>query len=96
MGNRKIDLYHFPQNARAERATKRLQALKVNEEACEVMEAMSDTDERIIEETWDVIHACEGLLRKFPRWKVRLGRARVEVKNGLRGDYAAGAEEPRR
>lgn len=95
MRSRKEDLYAFPPNRRAEKATKKLQALKVNEEACEVMEAMSDTDERIIEEAWDVIHACEGLLRKFPRWKVRLGRARVEVKNGLRGDYAAGAEEPR-
>lgn len=82
------ELYQFPPNNRAEKETRFGQAVKIRQEADEAADALKESDERVIEETWDVIHAAEGLLRKFPDWKVRLGRARVMMKNARRGDYA--------
>ena len=47
-------------------------------------------DARVIEELWDVMHAAEGALRKFPIVKVAWGLMYVIWKNALRGDYRGG------
>ena len=81
--------YSFPENLRAASETVESQALKVCEEAQEAARAaVCEGSGRIIEETWDCVHACEGLLRKFPLADVARGRAAVEEKGRRRGDYA--------
>lgn len=79
----------FPENKKAEAASKLDQALKVKEEGGEVFSAVLDneSDMRVLEETWDAIQAAEGLLRKFPVSKVMAAKARVIVKCTKRGDY---------
>lgn len=81
--------YRFPANRRAGKASLGAQVDKVYEETCEALAAVSlkEGDDRVIEELWDVIHAAEGALRKFPIIKVVKGLARVKVKNRQRGDY---------
>ena len=81
--------YRFPENAQAKAATANQQIRKILEEAKEVYWAWEELepDERVIEETWDTINACEGLLRKFPLRKVLVGLVRVKIKCLQRGDY---------
>lgn len=82
--------YSFPDNMRAASETVEGQALKVCEEAQETARAaVCEGPARIIEEAWDTVHACEGLLRKFPLKDVANGRLMVEEKGRRRGDYFA-------
>lgn len=82
-------LFLFPQNKRASEASVAGQAAKIAEEAHEVVQAYEDDEGkmRIIEETFDCIQACEGLLRKFPMRDVIVELARVKIKSIGRGDY---------
>lgn len=82
-------LYRFPSNKRAESASLCDQIIKLHEETNEVSRAFLDdeSDARIIEETWDVIQAAEGVLRKFPIHKVVFGFFLVLFKSRRRGDY---------
>lgn len=86
------DVYRFPSNLRARKTTLADQADYIIDEAYEAYDALffNEGDDRIIEETWDVIQAAEGLLRKFPLWKVIVGLARVKIKSLKRGDYEVG------
>lgn len=61
------------------------QMMKVLEEADEVKTAC--TEETIIEETFDLIHACETLLRKFDQDHVKKQYDLVIKKNEERGYY---------
>lgn len=81
--------FRFPANRRAGELSLTQQADKLYEETCEVLAAVSlrEGDDRVIEELWDVVHAAEGALRKFPLRKVIVGIARVKIKNWRRGDY---------
>lgn len=81
--------FRFPENRKAKANTVEQQAEKVLEEARECFDAVFDmeSDERIIEECLDTVNACEGLLRKFPLWKVLVYVARVKIKCLMRGDY---------
>ena len=81
--------FRFPANRRAGELSLARQVDKLYEETCEVLAAVSlkEGDDRVIEELWDVVHAAEGALRKFPLRKVIVGIARVKVKNTRRGDY---------
>lgn len=81
--------YRFPKNKRAADAFIWAQLEKVVEEAEEAYLAHHylEGDARIIEETWDVIVAAEGVLRKFKLRDVLIGMARVRIKNKQRGDW---------
>ncbi len=82
-------LFLFPQNSRAKEATVAEQISKILEEAQEVVQAYEDDedDARIVEETFDCIQACEGLLRKFSKRDVIIEFAKVKIKSMRRGDY---------
>lgn len=81
--------YRFPANGKAGKATLEQQARKVCEEAGEVLFAVKRAEgvDRMLEETWDTIHACEGILRRYPITRVMKARAKVSIKCLLRGDY---------
>ena len=81
--------FFFPENKKAKRLSAKEQAQKVLEEAHEVAQAIENDegDTRIIEETWDCIQACEGILRKYGFMRVLGVRAMVKVKCARRGDY---------
>ena len=82
-------LYRFPENLKAKELRQGLQLEKIEEELQEAWDAWdAETDERAIEELWDVIQACEGMLRKYPAEKVWAGRSLVISKCENRGDYA--------
>ena len=83
------DVYRFPENKRA-KANDLLEQLRyVRLEANEAIAAAlgDEGDDRIVEETWDVIQTAEGVLRKFTLWKVIKGLALVKLKSLHRGDY---------
>ena len=88
---RETSPYRFPPNERAERTTLLGQIKYVKAEAHEMLQALLDGegDDRVIEECWDTIQASEGVLRKFPLFKVLRGWALVKVKSLKRGDYGA-------
>ena len=66
-----------------------LQVLKVISETNETRQALSDeTDQRVIEEALDVIHAAETLLRSYPEDMVDKEHAKVITKNQNRGYYS--------
>lgn len=79
----------FPENLRAAPLSMNVQAKKIIEEAKEVYQAIEcgENNGRIIEETLDTIHACEGLLRHFQAEEIKAGVEFVYKKNKSRGDY---------
>lgn len=84
------NLYHFPACIQAEQETIENQVRKVEEEADELWNEIARCprdDARILEETWDVIHACEGVLRKYAIHDVYNAMKAVEAKNQERGYY---------
>lgn len=85
-----MSIYRFPKCTRAQQNTASTQIVKVLEEVHELAEVQNhdpfDTV-RIIEETWDVIHAAEGVLRKYRIDLVEYVRESVEQKNRERGYY---------
>lgn len=85
-------LYRFPSNKRAEAEALGAQLGKLAEETAEAVAAYDDGEcpARIIEETWDVIQAAEGVLRKFGPPAVMKGFAMVLLKSIARGDYRNG------
>lgn len=82
-------LYRFPENSRARSQTARGQAAKCIEEAGEVLSAIEDGEpaSRVMEEAWDCIQACEGVLRRYPAMQVAKSLAMVKIKSLRRGDY---------
>lgn len=81
--------YRFPPNKRATDTPLYEQIAYMSGEVDEVMQAYWDNedDDRIIEETLDAIQTGEGILRKFPFWRVLQGWAKVKIKCRQRGDY---------
>ena len=81
--------YRFPPNRRAENTPLHEQVLYTKDEVDEVIQAIIKCEgyDRIIEETLDVIQCAEGILRKFPTWRVLQGWAKVNIKCRQRGDY---------
>lgn len=68
-------VYNFPQNNRAS-SDVRLQLLKCCEELEEVFDETQRKPQdtvRLLEETMDLIHAAEGILRLYPRTEVKRG-----------------------
>ena len=85
-----MSIYRFPKCTKAEQSTASTQIVKVLEEVHELAEVQNDDPfdtVRIIEETWDVIHAAEGVLRKYQPALVEFVRDSVEHKNRERGYY---------
>lgn len=83
-------LYHFPKCTKAATNTASTQIVKILEEVHELAEVQNKDpldSVRIIEETWDVIHAAEGVLRKYHPETVANVRDYVEQKNEHRGYY---------
>ena len=80
--------WRFPLNRKAAQSNEVRQAMKVGEEASEVLDAVSNDEGalRVCEEAWDCIQACEGLLRKHP-YVSAIAHARVAIKCMRRGDY---------
>lgn len=84
------NLYHFPSCVQAGKNSIDHQVRKVEEEADELWDEIAKyprDDARILEETWDVIHACEGILRKYTIHEVYNAMKAVEAKNQERGYY---------
>lgn len=81
--------YQFPANKRAEANWVWEQLDKVIEEAEEAARAYHyrEGSDRVIEETWDVIAAAEGVLRNYKLRDVLVGKAKVLIKNRRRGDW---------
>lgn len=81
--------YRFPPNRKARAASLREQSCKAMEEADEIRRAIEDgeSDSRILEEVWDCIHACEGILRKFDEDAVLSALVSTISKCERRGDY---------
>ncbi len=90
-------LYIFPRHSgvpdRNDRAALRRQALKVAEEAGELLAAIEDgePDWRVLEESHDVRHAAETLQRAFKATEVADSAAAVTLKNAERGYYGGDA-----
>lgn len=86
---RMIYSFQFPPNKRADSCNAIEQARKANEESLEVLLAiaMGETAGRVCEETYDLITAAEGILRKFPDEVQDAAYARVLEKNMMRGDW---------
>lgn len=85
-----MSIYRFPKCAKAESNPESTQIIKVLEEVYELSEAYNVDpfdSVRIIEETWDIIHAAEGVLRKYQIELVEYVRESVEQKNRERGYY---------
>lgn len=85
-----MSIYRFPKCTKAEFNTASTQVVKVLEETYELVEVQNAdpfNSERIIEEAWDVIHAAEGVLRKYQPKCVEVIRDHVEHKNRDRGYY---------
>lgn len=80
--------WRFPLNRKAAQSSEVRQAIKLGEEASEVLDAVGNDESalRVCEETWDCIQACEGLLRKHP-YVSAIAHARVVIKCMRRGDY---------
>ena len=84
------NLYQFPSCIKAEKASTSAQIVKLLEEVVEVADAYEHDCfdyQRILEETWDVIHTAEGILRKHAILQVEAARKAVEEKNRARGYY---------
>lgn len=80
--------FMYPSNNKASEATIYDQALKVVEEAEEVKVAAEEADDwQILTETYDVIHTCEGILRKYPKELRQKAHDHVRAKCKARGDY---------
>lgn len=82
--------FMYPSNNKASEATVYDQAAKVVEEANEVLEAAAECDDwQILIETYDVVHTCEGILRKYPKELRQKAHDHVRAKCKARGDYEA-------
>lgn len=85
-----MGFYQFKANKRAAEATLGQQVEKLVEEAEEVVEEYRrepfGTDDLLVE-TWDVIFAAEGILRKFDKDQVQQARDRVVAKAKRRDDF---------
>lgn len=84
------DVYRFPECTLASNAPESTQCIYVLGEVHELLQAENEDcfdSVRILEETWDVIHAAEGVLRKYPTSLVKHIRNVVEEKNRKRGYY---------
>lgn len=84
--------YQFPATKFVRETTYDEQMDKVREEWAELSHEYQigkkkHNDDRIIEEALDMIHAIEGLLRKFPEEAVSKQRTVVINKNLKRGYY---------
>lgn len=81
--------YLFQATHQSAANTIRQQMRKVCEEATELREAVETAaiDIDIIDEALDTIHACEGLLRKYPADLVDSRIIEVRLKNKRRGYY---------
>lgn len=79
----------FPENKKAKSLSIEQQARKITEEANEVFLAAIDgeSDERILEECFDVIQAVEGILRRYDRETINRVHDAVRDKCRARGDY---------
>ena len=85
-----MSIYRFPKCTKAATNTASTQIVKILEEVHELAEVQNNDpfdDVRIIEETWDVIHAAEGVLQKYQPALVEVIRDHVEHKNRERGYY---------
>ncbi len=83
-------LYRFPCCTKASKAPVSTQTVKILEEVHELAEVQNNDPfdaGRILEEAWDVIHAAEGVLRKYATDLVEEARDYVEMKNRERGYY---------
>lgn len=90
-------VFNFPLNNRAKNTSLIEQHQKIAEEFKEIgyelycdgkprIDTDIDTD-RVLEETLDLIHAAEGILRKFAWSEVQHAFDVVLAKNDARGDY---------
>lgn len=80
--------YRFPRNVQAMECTLYEQMDKVCEEVAELEEATRSGDTaHVCREAWDVVQACEGILRKMPEETVRRAHADVMLRCSRRGDY---------
>lgn len=81
--------YIFPENLRAVKSNDIAQATKVLEEANELYQAvlMAEGRKRVLEEALDVVHAVEGVIRRYKTQEVDLAVKEVYLKNKQRGDY---------
>lgn len=85
-----MSIYRFPKCTKAEKSPESTQIIKVLEEVHELSEVYNADpfdSVRIIEEAWDIIHAAEGVLRKYQMGLVEYVRESVEQKNRERGYY---------
>lgn len=84
-----MKLYRFHKNLRASKNDVGEQSLKCLEEAREIVQAVNDGEPacRVMEEAWDCIQACEGVLRKFTALSVAKSFVMVKIKSARRGDY---------
>lgn len=80
--------FMYPSNNKASGTTVFEQAVKVVEEAEEVRAAAAEgNDWQVLIETYDVVHACEGILRKYPKELRQKAHDHVRAKCKARGDY---------
>lgn len=80
--------FMYPSNNKASEASVYDQAAKVVEEANEVLEAAAEGDDwQILIETYDVVHTCEGIMRKYPKELRQKAHDHVRSKCKARGDY---------
>lgn len=84
-----MGFYQFKSNKRAAEATLGDQIAKLEEEVEEVAEEFEREpfgSDALLVETWDVIFAAEGILRKFDKDQVQQARTAVVEKAKARGD----------
>lgn len=80
--------FMYPSNNKASNASVYDQAVKLVEEANEVLEAAADGDDwQILVETYDAAQTCEGILRKYPKELRQKAHDFVRDKCRNRGDY---------
>lgn len=89
--------FNFPLNNRAKKTTLHEQHKKVAEEFKEIgfelyknSKERIDTDidtDRVLQETLDLIHAAEGILRKFSWYEIQGAYKTVLDNNNAKGDY---------
>lgn len=80
--------FMYPSNNKASEATVYDQAAKIVEESDELLQAAAEADDwQILTNTYDVAHACEGILRKYPKELRQKAHDHVRAKCKARGDY---------
>lgn len=79
--------FSFPQNRQAKELGTLEQFSKVAEEFEELKAEIGKDDMRTCCEAWDLIHATEGIIRKFPEDLQERSHAEVFFRCSRRGDY---------